>query len=136
MTAQRRVADTNVISYIFKGDSRAPLYRPHLDGVQPVISFQTLAELRDWALKSGWGARRKQSLRDFLRPIVVIHSDERICTLWAEVTQAARTSGRPIGTADAWIAATALALRCPLVTHNTADFAGVPSLKLISEPPQ
>ena len=27
-----------------------------------------------------------------------------------------------------------LALRCPLVTHNAADFAGVPNLMIITEP--
>ena len=43
-------------------------------------------------------------------------------------------AGRPIQTADAWIAATALAHGLPLVTHNGADYAGVAGLKLISEP--
>jgi predicted nucleic acid-binding protein len=44
-----------------------------------------------------------------------------------------RATSTAIDTADAWIAATALALNCPLVTHDAADFAGVPGLKIISE---
>jgi hypothetical protein len=39
------VVDTDVVSYLFKGDSRAPRYRPHLVGHTPVLSFMTVAEL-------------------------------------------------------------------------------------------
>ena len=35
--------------------------------------------------------------------------------------------------ADAWIAATALHLDVPLVTHNKNDFLGVDGLTLITE---
>jgi predicted nucleic acid-binding protein len=41
--------------------------------------------------------------------------------------------GRVIGTADAWIAATALLNNVPLVSHNRRDFEKVTGLKLISE---
>jgi predicted nucleic acid-binding protein len=44
---------------------------------------------------------------------------------------AARRNGRRIETADAWIAATALLLDAPLLTHNKADYLGVPGLRLI-----
>jgi tRNA(fMet)-specific endonuclease VapC len=39
------VADTDVVSFLFKNDSRAVDYLPHLQGIVPVISFQTVAEL-------------------------------------------------------------------------------------------
>ena len=35
--------------------------------------------------------------------------------------------------ADAWIAATALSLDCPLVTQNARHFADIPGLAVISE---
>ena len=44
------VVDTDVISFIFRADTRAAFYRDDLSGRQPGISFQTLAELRRWAL--------------------------------------------------------------------------------------
>lgn len=44
------VVDTDVVSYLFKSDTRAQLYRPLLMGKLPLISFMTLAELDRWAL--------------------------------------------------------------------------------------
>ena len=129
----RRVVDTNIISYVLKGDTRGPLYRPHLNTFQLAISFQTLAELEAWALIARWGERKQAELRAFLAPYVIIHSDQRLCEQYAHVMHASKRDGTNIDTADAWIAATALALKCPLVTHNAADFAGVPNLNIISE---
>lgn len=37
--------DTSIVSYMFKGDSRATLYYPHLRGQEPMIAMMTLAEL-------------------------------------------------------------------------------------------
>jgi hypothetical protein len=39
------IVDTDVVSFIFKGDTRGALYRPHLDGQITVIAAQTRAEL-------------------------------------------------------------------------------------------
>ena len=39
------LVDTDVVSYIFKRDTRGALYDPHLDGRSQFISFMTLAEL-------------------------------------------------------------------------------------------
>ena len=95
------VVDTDVVSYLFKSDTRASLYRPHLDGQLPIISFMSLAELERWTLARGWGARR---------------------------------AGKPILTADAWVAATALAYdmcrSSQIIRRTSPEVAG---LTIISE---
>jgi tRNA(fMet)-specific endonuclease VapC len=127
------VVDTDVVSFLFKRDTRAALYRPHLDGQLPIVSFMTVAELEQWTLRRGWGARRRGDLLNYLRRYSVEHSSPDLCRRWAEATDSARRAGRPIMTADAWVAATALAYGVPLVTNNPNDFAGVAGLTVISE---
>jgi tRNA(fMet)-specific endonuclease VapC len=42
--------DTKVVSYLFKGDTRATTYAPLLEGHRLAISFMTVAELFEWAM--------------------------------------------------------------------------------------
>lgn len=128
-----RVVDTDVVSYLYKGDSRANLYYPHLFGQILVISFQTVAELRRWMLSANWGTRRRQHLESRLQRYVVEHSSDALCTRWSEAMESAKSNGRPIAPADAWVAATALHLGFPLVTHNRTHFLGVDGLTVLSE---
>jgi tRNA(fMet)-specific endonuclease VapC len=127
------VVDTDVASFLFKKDTRASLYVPHLSGHMLTISFQTLAEMELWASSAGWGARRKQLLARYLRRFIVEESSAALCRRWAEVVDDGRRRGRPVATADAWVAATALLLGMPLVTHNRAHFSTVQGLTVISE---
>jgi tRNA(fMet)-specific endonuclease VapC len=127
------VVDTDVVSFLYKRDTRATLYRPHLDGQLPIISFMTLAELEQWTMARNWGARRRRELLDYLRRYLVEQSSPELCRRWAEAMDSARRTGRPILTADAWVAATALTYDVPLVTNNPADFAGVAGLTVVSE---
>jgi predicted nucleic acid-binding protein len=53
--------------------------------------------------------------------------------LWAEAMDSAKRNGRPIAAADAWVAATALHLGVPLISHNRNHFIGVDRLTVISE---
>jgi predicted nucleic acid-binding protein len=46
------VVDTDVMSYVFKHDTRAAFYEPHLAGKELIISFVTFAELQRWAIAS------------------------------------------------------------------------------------
>lgn len=114
------VIDTDVLSFLFKLDSRAELYRPHLEGKLAIISFMTLAETDRWALERNWGKNRKQKLEEFLLDFIVIHSSRALCLKWAEAIHSARLSGRPIQSADAWTAATALIYNTPLITQPQA----------------
>jgi tRNA(fMet)-specific endonuclease VapC len=127
------VVDTDVVSFLYKRDTRAALYRPHLDGQLPIISFMTLAELEQWTLARNWGARRRGDLLNYLRRYSVVHSSPELCRHWAAAADSARRAGRPILTSDAWVAATALTYGVPLVTNNPADFAGVVGLMVVSE---
>ena len=127
------VIDTDVWSYLYKASDEAKLYEPHLFGNILVISFQTQAELLRGAIKAGWGLRRRQHLESHLNRYVVEHSSDALSLLWAEAMDSAQRSGRPIAAADAWVAATALHLGVPLITHNKRDFIGVDGLTVISE---
>ena len=129
------VLDTDVLSFLFKNDSRAQSYLPHLHDRQWLISFMTEAELEQWALLSNWHAKRIDWLRIFLARFGIIPSSHDLIIKWAQVMVAARRAGRRLETADAWIAATAMLYDAPLVTHNASDYAGVPGLKLITEAP-
>ena len=129
------VVDTDVLSYLLRGDPRAATFRPHLTGRLLAVSFMTIAELDRWALQSGWGAARLERLAAFLEQFVVILADRALCHTWVAVTDGARRRGRPIGTADAWIAATALTQGVPLVTNNHRDYAGVAALQLLPPHP-
>jgi predicted nucleic acid-binding protein len=53
------IVDTDVVSMLFKGDTRALAYGPHITGRLLGISFMTLAELERWPLERNWGQRRK-----------------------------------------------------------------------------
>lgn len=127
------VVDTDVLSFIFKHDSRGAAYKPHLAGKEVIISFMTLAELSQWAIRSNWGTARKRKLEAYRKPFTVFHSDEDLCHKWAHVMEDARRNGRPIQTADAWVAATALLHDIPVVTNNRKHFLGVDGLTVISE---
>jgi tRNA(fMet)-specific endonuclease VapC len=127
------VIDTDVVSYLYKRDTRADLYHPHLNDPPFIISFMSLAELRRWTLERKWGEARRQELEEYLARYLVIYCDDQMCDRWAEAMNSARLRGRPIATADAWIAATALLLGLPLVTHNGGHYAGVFGLRVISE---
>lgn len=126
------VADTDVVSFLFKNHPLGYRYDPDLIGRVPLISFMTVAELERWALQYRWSPKRLHGLRLYLKRFVVVPSSSDLCYQWAEVMVAAQAAGRRIESADAWIAATALLYKAPLLTHNRNDYLGVPGLKLIT----
>jgi tRNA(fMet)-specific endonuclease VapC len=128
-----RVIDTDVWSYLYKGRNEAKLYQPHILGNTLVISFQTQAELLRWAIAADWGQQRREHLRSRLQEYEIEHSSDTLSLRWAEARESARRNGRPISGEDAWIAATALHLDVPLITHNKNHFLGVERLTIISE---
>jgi predicted nucleic acid-binding protein len=88
----------------------------------------TLAELERWQLERNWGHIRRAELTQYLTKYTVLPASRELCAKWAEVTWEARRKGRPIQTADAWIAAGAFHYQVPLITNNTAGYATIDKL--------
>ena len=126
------VIDTDVVSRLFKRDTRAQRYRHHISGRLLGISFMTLAELERWPLQRSWGAIRRAELAQHLTKYVVLPASRELCVKWAEVSWEARRKGRAIQTADAWIAASAVYYQVPLITNNASDYEMVGGLQLLS----
>jgi len=124
----RCVVDTDVVSFLFKNDTRAGLYLPILSKFQPAISFATAAELYRWPIVRNWGNKRIEELEATLAKYIILYADLDVCRQWAGVVSA---KAHMAGHQDAWIAATALAYRLPLVTHNRSDYAHIPGLVLL-----
>jgi tRNA(fMet)-specific endonuclease VapC len=128
------VVDTDVVSFLFKNDSRAQLYLPLMRNRDLLVSFMTEAELEQWILLAKWGVDRVQRFRIFMTGFASVPSSRDLILQWAEVMVAARANGRRIEAADAWIAATTFLYSATLITHNPKDYLGVPNLRVLSCP--
>lgn len=125
--------DTNIVSYLFKRDTRAELYAKHLRNRELAIAVMTVAELFQWAAVREWGEARVTHLEQHLERYTMLPVDVDACRQWATVRAVRSAAGLPISPQDAWIAATALRYKLPLVTHNPDDFQQIPGLTVISE---
>jgi len=126
------LVDTDVFSLFFRRDPLAESYASLVAGHTLCLSFMTVAELDYGALKAGWGIRRRFELEGRIASFTVYYPDRELCERWGEVMAESRKLGRPMGFADAWIAATALELGCPLATHNASDFEALQALELLT----
>ena len=126
------VADSNLVSYIARKSPIADYYLPHLAGRQIVISFQTREEALFGAYLAQWGERRVNDLKLQLEQYEVSWPNPGMVDLCARLRADRRAAGREIQIADAWVAATALYLGCPLASHD-GDFENIPGLQLIRE---
>ena len=128
----RLVVDTDVASFLFKWHTEVALrYLNIIRGPKLIVSIKTLAEMRQRAFDANWGPRKCAVLEAYLADFSVLHSDGLLCSTWAAVRNESTQKGRPIGAADAWIAATALILSAPLATNNPKDYRHLDKLQII-----
>lgn len=128
--------DTSVASLLHpkkKSDSLRARYEPHMREQTLALSFQTVAELWDWAEKNKWGTDARQRLDAFVRRFLVIPYDYSLAKTWAFVMSKSRTAGRRLEAGDCWIIATAVHREIPLLTHDR-DMVGrsIKGLEVIS----
>ena len=96
------------------------------------VSVVTMAELQAGVLAASDVHARAARLTTLgtartLRPITI---DEPVAIAWATLRIELRDLGRRMPSNDAWIAATAIANRIPVVTQD-ADYEDVPGLAVI-----
>ena len=117
--------DTNTCIYAMK---RIPGFNARLPLHDCGISIIVLGELELGAWRSD---RMKQSfaaVRDLAAGVQVVNLDADVARQYGQLRAHLLSIGRPIGPNDLWIAAHALALDLPLVTHNLSEFRRVPGL--------
>lgn len=83
--------DTNIVSYIFKRDTRAALYASHLLNQELAIAMMTVAELLQWAAVRKWGVTRIHQLEAEFDKYTILPVDMEVCQAWASV-RAARSA--------------------------------------------
>ncbi len=128
------LVDTNIVSYLYKQDSRSKLYEPRLLGQELGIALMTVAELLQWAAFRNWGLPRVQHLEATINAkYTILPVDFDTCRWWATVRAQRAAGGLSISPQDAWMAATALQYGLPLVTHDPDDFQQIPGLQVITE---
>jgi predicted nucleic acid-binding protein len=123
--------DTNIVSYLMRGDLRAMAYRRYFEGKTLAISFMTVAELYEGAYRRGWSEKKFAGLKEQIKMYLVIPFSPNVCETWGRLR--AERKNQPIAVDDGWIAATALTYECPLVTHNPNDFTGIEGLQIVTE---
>lgn len=120
--------DTNIVSFVFRRDTRATLFARTLAGQGHAIAFVTLGELYQWPIERNFSPERRVALEQLLRSFVVLPFDDALARRWAEMSVQLKRAGCGISGSDGWIAATALRYDLSLVTHNRAHFEGIPGL--------
>jgi tRNA(fMet)-specific endonuclease VapC len=127
--------DTDVVSFIIKGDDRGEAYFERVKGQALSISFMSAAELFASAELRHWGERRRAELDWLLsNRYVVLGFEMGLAREWARIQAECVAVGKPIAVQDGWVAATARYFDLPLATHNRRHFEGVPGIRLLSSP--
>jgi predicted nucleic acid-binding protein len=125
------VADTDVVSYMFKGGALGTMFSDLVGTSSTGITLQSLAELHYWAARNNWGYRRIASLDAFMGRFLLLDADSEIANISGAIRASCDQVGRAISWPDAWVAATALWLGVPLVAHDR-DLERIPGLRVLT----
>ena len=126
------LVDTNILGY-FVRNSSATLQKRMLAALKKqeiAISAITRAETRFGQALLQPDDKRRRTIDLLLNELPVLPWTLEAADQYGKVAAHLQQTGQPIGEMDTQIAAHALALGLPLVTHNTRHFKRVPGLKL------
>lgn len=117
--ATRYLLDTNIASYVIKGNVDNVLRRLQQVPIWAVgISVITEAELRFGAIRRPNAPQLMLAVESFLRHVEIAPWDSTAAQHYSLLRKMLEDSGTPMGNLDMLIAAHALALGSILVTHD------------------
>jgi tRNA(fMet)-specific endonuclease VapC len=125
------VADTNVVSYIFKEGALGEAYLNLIGERRAAVTLLSIAEFRAGVVRAYWGQGRIDKLDRFLNRFSLVQSTTEIANVCGGILGRCKQIGLAMNWPDAWSAATALWLDVPLVTHDR-DLEGIPGLRVLT----
>ena len=120
--------DTDISSYLIRGDHPEVTAKFSVFHEQCVISSITAAELRYGATKRNHPPLT-QKVQAFCRLLRIVPWTESAATIYAKLRNELEQSGNPIGNMDMLIASSAIAENAILVTNNVTHFSRIESLQ-------
>jgi len=128
--------DTNTCIYLMtdRHPERRSRILARLDALAPdenlVLSSIVTFELSYGAQKGRWRKANLALLEEFLLDFIIAPFDEKAAHTGGTIRTELEKKGNPIGPMDTLIAAHAISLGIPLVTHNLGEFTRVRGLKV------
>lgn len=117
--------DTDTCIYAM---SAAKGFEPKLPLGDCVISVVVLGELEWGVLHSKRVESNRDALEGWLAAVRVVDLGIEVARRYGKLRASLAAAGQLIGPNDLWIAAHALSLGLPLITHNRREFGRVPEL--------
>ncbi len=128
--------DTNTCIYAM---SAAAGFQPKLPLRDCVISIVVLGELEFGVLRSRRVDHNRDALDQWLAAVQVMDMNSEVARHYGRIRTNLAAVGALIGPNDLWIAAHAVSLGLPLITHNLREFARVQDLSVetwMQQPPR
>lgn len=119
--------DTNTCIYAM---STAPAFEPRLPLRDCAISAVVLGELEFGVFRSQQVERNAVALTQWLAAVRVVDVNAEVGRRYGSIRASLTASGKVIGPNDLWIAAHALSLGLPLISHNLREFRRVEGLSV------
>ena len=120
--------DTNTLIYFFKGKGRVSERLFAVSKKDLGLSAIVLHELETGIAKSMNSAKRRKQLDTFVEAVEFFPFGKAEAEAAAAIRSRLEIAGTPIGPLDTLIAATALANKTTLITHNVGEFSRIPAL--------
>jgi|GEM_PF-1921179 len=125
------VADTNVVSYLFKENALGEVYFDLIGRRRTGVTPLSIAELRSGVESDNRGHQRIGMLDEFAGRFVLLPATAEVANLCGTILGRCKRVGRAMKWPDAWAAATAIWLDVPSVTHDR-DLEGIPGLQVLT----
>lgn len=121
--------DTNIVSYLIKGNASIQARIANVPTYQVAVSVVTEAEMLFGVVKRGSPKQLKARVETFLQCARVLEWTREVSIEYAHLRASCESAGTVLGALDMMIAAHALHIDAVLVTRDKA-FARVSSLKV------